>query len=73
MSVNAALLDRENEHLAECWSCGLGGTGVIPSATQARVVKGVRRHLCDHCAELCDERWQPRNDLHSEGNTGEPR
>ena len=54
-SVNAELYHREYEHLAECWSCGLGGRGVIPTATQTRVVNGVRRHICDECAELCDE------------------
>ncbi len=58
-SVNAEMYHREQDHLAECWSCGLGGTGAIPGATQTRTIKGARRPLCDRCAELCDERWHP--------------
>lgn len=54
-SVNAELYHREYDHLAECWSCGLGGRGVIPTATETRIVKGVERKLCPHCADICDE------------------
>lgn len=56
-SVNAIL--REHSEPRECWACE-------ERATETRVVQGIRRDLCEPCADECDERAASDREARSE-------